>query len=103
MLDSYTETTAVIIPQLTLVFLLNTSPLLRNKGLPRLPGFAVMGSNPLFLQVGSFNFDNRKMVFESYLLPVMPNHTKSILDYDVQIRNLRPEATYFVPAETGQI
>lgn len=60
----------------------------------------------------------------------MPNHTKSILvsdwqhiriptvisiirqfksnfnfllqDYDVQIRNLRPEATYFVPAETGK-
>merc|ERR1719266_290749 len=31
----------------------------------------------------------------------MPNHTKSILDYDVQIRNLRPEATFFVPAETG--
>ena len=41
------------------------------------------------------------MVFENYLLPVMPNHTKSILDYDVQIRNLRPEATFFVPAETG--
>ena len=40
-------------------------------------------------------------MFENYLLPVMPNHTKSILDYDVQIRNLRPEATYFVPAETG--
>lgn len=53
------------------------------------------------MQVGSFNFDNRKMVFENYLLPVMPNHTKSILDYDVQIRNLRPEATFFVPAETG--
>ncbi len=42
------------------------------------------------------------MVFENYLLPIMPNHTKSILDYDVQIRNLRPEATYFVPAETGK-
>ena len=42
------------------------------------------------------------MVFENYLLPVMPNHTKSILDYDVQIRNLRPEATFFVPAETGR-
>jgi len=52
-------------------------------------------------QVGSFNFDNRKMVFESYLVPVMPNHTKSILDYDVQITTLRPEATFFVPAETG--
>ena len=33
----------------------------------------------------------------------MPNHTKSILDYDVQIRNLRPEATFFVPAETGKL
>ena len=43
------------------------------------------------------------MVFENYLLPVMPNHTKSILDYDVQIRNLRPEATFFVPAETGML
>ena len=41
------------------------------------------------------------MVFENYLLPVMPNHTKSILDYAVQIRNLRPEATFFIPAETG--
>ena len=41
------------------------------------------------------------MVFENYLLPVMPNHTKSILDYSVQIRNLRPEATFFIPAETG--
>ena len=47
------------------------------------------------------HFDNRKMVFENYLIPVMPNHTKSILDYDVQIRTLRPEATFFVPAETG--
>ena len=41
------------------------------------------------------------MVFDSYLLPSMPNHTKSILDYDVLIDQLRPEATYFVPAETG--
>ena len=32
----------------------------------------------------------------------MPNHTKSILDYDVKIENLRPEATFFVPAETGK-
>ena len=54
-------------------------------------------------QVGSFNFDNRKMVFDSYLLPVMPNHTKSILDYDVTIENLRPEATFFVPAQTGNV
>ena len=53
-------------------------------------------------QVGSFNFDNRKMVFDSYLLPSMPNHTKSILDYNVVIRSLRPEATFFVPAETGE-
>ena len=42
------------------------------------------------------------MVFDSYLLPQMPNHTKSILDYNVVIKNLRPEATYFVPAETGE-
>ena len=34
-------------------------------------------------------------------MPFMPNHTKSILDYDVKIENLRPEATFFVPAETG--
>ncbi len=56
----------------------------------------------LLFQVGSFNFDNRKMVFDSYLLPLMPNHTKSILDYDVSIKELRPEATFFVPAETGR-
>ena len=54
-------------------------------------------------QVGSFNFDNRKMVFDRYLLPTMPNHTKSILDYDVIISELRPEATFFVPAETGEL
>ena len=43
------------------------------------------------------------MVFENYLMPFMPNHTKSILDYDVKIENLRPEATFFVPAETGKL
>ncbi len=59
-------------------------------------------SHSYTLQVGSFNFDNRKMVFDSYLLPVMPNNTKSILDYDVKITQLKPEATFFVPAETGQ-
>ena len=42
------------------------------------------------------------MVFDSYLLPSMPNHTKSILDYDVIIQELKPEATFFVPAETGK-
>lgn len=42
------------------------------------------------------------MVFDSYLLPVMQNHTKSILDYDVEISELRSEATFFVPAETGE-
>ena len=36
-------------------------------------------------------------------MPFMPNHTKSILDYDVKIENLRPEATFFVPAETGKL
>ena len=63
--------------------------------------YPLLAYHSFIFQVGSFNFDNRKMVFENYLLPVMPNHTKSILDYSVQIRNLRPEATFFIPAETG--
>ena len=74
---------------------------------PKSPPLSLSFSFPspyhwLFLQVGSFNFDNRKMVFDSYLLPQMPNHTKSILDYNVVIRDLRPESTYFVPAATGE-
>ena len=37
---------------------------------------------PTFLvQVGSFNYDNTKMVYRTYYLPLMPNSTESILDY----------------------
>ena len=36
-----------------------------------------------FLQVGSFNYDNTKMVYHTYFLPQLPNSTDPILDYDV--------------------
>ena len=39
----------------------------------------------ILLQVGSFNYDNTKMVYRTYYLPLMPNSTESILDYEVQI------------------
>ena len=35
------------------------------------------------LQVGSFNYDNTKMVYNTYFLPQLPNSTDPILDYDV--------------------
>ena len=31
----------------------------------------------------------------------MPNSTESILDYEVEIANLREEDTFYLPAETG--
>ena len=34
-------------------------------------------------QVGSFNYDNTKMIYRTYYLPLMPNSTESILDYRV--------------------
>jgi len=52
-------------------------------------------------QVGSFNYDNTKMVYRTYYLPLMPNSTESILDYEVEIANLREEDTFYLPAETG--
>ena len=42
------------------------------------------------LQVGSFNYDNTKMVYRTYYLPLMPNSTESILDYEVKILFLGP-------------
>ena len=36
-----------------------------------------------FPQVGSFNYDNTKMIYRTYYLPLMPNSTESILDYRV--------------------
>ena len=44
----------------------------------------------ILLQVGSFNYDNTKMVYRTYYLPLMPNSTESILDYEVQICILSP-------------
>ena len=35
------------------------------------------------LQVGSFNYDNTKMRYNTYFLPSLPNSTDPILDYDV--------------------
>ena len=53
------------------------------------------------LQVGSFNYDNTKMVYRTYYLPLMPNSTESILDYEVEIASLKIEDTFYLPAETG--
>jgi len=52
-------------------------------------------------QVGSFNYDNTKMVYRTYYLPLMPNSTESILDYEVEIASLKIEDTFYLPAETG--
>ena len=52
-------------------------------------------------QVGSFNYDNTKMVYRTYYLPLMPNSTESILDYEVEIASLKVEDTFYLPAETG--
>ena len=41
------------------------------------------------------------MVYRTYYLPLMPNSTESILDYEVEIANLREEDTFYLPAETG--
>ena len=43
----------------------------------------------LIIQVGSFNYDNTKMIYRTYYLPLMPNSTESILDYRVDILNLK--------------
>ena len=52
-------------------------------------------------QVDSFNYDNTKMVYRTYYLPLMPNSTESILDYEVEIASLKVEDTFYLPAETG--
>ena len=52
-------------------------------------------------QVGSFNYDNTMMVYRTYYLPLMPNSTESILDYEVEIASLKVEDTFYLPAETG--
>ena len=43
--------------------------------------------NAIFIfQVGSFNYDNTKMRYNTYFLPSLPNSTDPILDYDVSIK-----------------
>ena len=61
----------------------------------------IWGFIQLSLQVGSFNYDNTKMVYRTYYLPLMPNSTESILDYEVEIASLKVEDTFYLPAETG--
>ena len=41
------------------------------------------------------------MVYRTYYLPLMPNSTESILDYEVEIASLKVEDTFYLPAETG--
>ena len=41
-------------------------------------------------QVGSFNYDNTKMRYNTYFLPSLPNSTDPILDYDVSIKKVFP-------------
>lgn len=40
----------------------------------------------IFFKVGSFNYDNTKMVYNTYFLPKLPNSTDPILDYDVSTK-----------------
>ena len=47
-------------------------------------------------QVGSFNYDNAKLVFDNEMLPDAKSAVKSILDYDIEIHDLLPEETHYV-------
>jgi len=47
-------------------------------------------------QVGSFNYDMTKMVFENEFVPNEEQAIKSILDYQITIQNLKPEDTHYI-------
>ena len=47
-------------------------------------------------QVGSFNYDNAKLVFSNHMLPDAKTAVKSILDYEIEINALAPEETHYV-------
>ena len=47
-------------------------------------------------QVGSFNYDNAKLIFANHMLPDAKTAVKSILDYDIDIKGLAPEETHYV-------
>ena len=48
------------------------------------------------LQVGSFNYDMTKMVFIPEFVPDEKEAIKSILDYQITIKELRPEQTHYM-------
>jgi len=50
-------------------------------------------------QVGSFNYDISKMVFKDEFITDQ-NQIKSVLDYNIEVKNLKPESQYYV-ALTG--
>ena len=50
----------------------------------------------LLFQVGSFNYDMSKMVFTNEFVPNEQDAIKSILDYEIQIKDLRPDQTHYV-------
>lgn len=47
-------------------------------------------------QVGSFNYDMSKMVFENEFVPDEKQAIKSILDYQITIKDLKPEETHYM-------
>ena len=47
-------------------------------------------------QVGSFNYDMAKMVFENEFVPDDKQAIKSILDYQITIKDLKPEETHYL-------
>ena len=46
--------------------------------------------------MGSFNYDMSKMVFSNEFVPNKKDATKSILDYDIEINDLRPDQTHYM-------
>lgn len=47
-------------------------------------------------QVGSFNYDMSKMVFVNEFVPNEADAIKSILDYEIEINDLRPDQTHYL-------
>ena len=47
-------------------------------------------------QVGSFNYDNEKLIFANFKLPNATTAVKSILDYEIEINELHPDETHYI-------
>lgn len=47
-------------------------------------------------QVGSFNYDNQKIIFANEFVPDATTSVKSILDYDIKIHDILPEETHYI-------